>query len=89
VERKIQNPKIIVELKKIDSIIRISILDNAGGIPEEHLHKIFEPYFTTKINSGTGLGLYMSKNIIEKMQGHIFVRNAQSGAEFIIEFSVG
>ena len=59
---------------------------NAGGIPPEIIDKIFEPYFTTKgPEQGTGLGLFMSKTIIEKnMDGVLSVRNAGVGAEFRI-----
>ena len=65
----------------------VTIADNAGGIPEEIIGKIFEPYFTTKgPDRGTGLGLFMSKNIIEKsMNGRLTVRNTDEGAEFRIE----
>ena len=65
----------------------VTITDNAGGIAEEILGKIFDPYFTTKgPDKGTGIGLYMSKTIIDKnMGGLLTARNAGSGAEFRIE----
>jgi signal transduction histidine kinase len=64
----------------------IKISDNGGGIDEEIIDRIFDPYFTTKgANRGTGLGLYMSKKILqEHLNGDIFVRNHNNGAEFTI-----
>ncbi|UFS71468.1 GAF domain-containing protein [Geomonas sp. RF6] len=66
---------------------RLVVTDNAGGVPEEIIHKIFEPYFTTKgPDKGTGVGLYMSKLIIDhNMSGHLTARNTADGAEFIVE----
>jgi signal transduction histidine kinase len=65
----------------------VVIADNAGGIKEEIIGKIFDPYFTTKgPDQGTGVGLFMSKTIIEKnMKGSLIARNTPQGAEFIIE----
>jgi len=65
----------------------VTITDNAGGIKEEILDKVFDAYFTTKeLGKGTGVGLFMSKMIVEKsMGGRLSVRNVEGGAEFRIE----
>ncbi|HEY5521983.1 MAG TPA: HAMP domain-containing sensor histidine kinase, partial [Desulfuromonadaceae bacterium] len=65
----------------------VSITDNARGIADEIMNRLFDPYFTTKEpDKGTGIGLFMSKTIIEKnMGGRLTVRNTGSGAEFRIE----
>ena len=86
IQREIINPSIYLELDKQDNNAIIKVLDNAGGIDEEHIDLIFEPYFTTKSAAkGTGLGLYMAKMIIEKnMGGELMVENLEEGAQFSI-----
>ena len=86
-EKEIKNPKVSIVLKKIEDIAFLCISDNARGAKESILEKIFEPYFTTKEQGkGTGIGLYMSKIIIEQnMKGKIYANNGKEGLNFIIE----
>jgi signal transduction histidine kinase len=83
------NKRVInLEIKKFDDIYAmITFKDNAGGISEEILDKIFEPYFTTKhASSGTGLGLYMSRMIVQNsMKGTIEAKNCDDGVCFYIK----
>ena len=75
-----------VDVRKVYQRIHISVEDNGGGIKEEHLSKVFEPYFTTKFEvQGTGIGLYMSKMIVEEsLGGSLNVVNSSHGAKFTI-----
>ena len=89
-EKMVENAEIKITIASSDNIGCIKIKDNAGGIPTDVIERIFEPYYTTKEQGkGTGLGLYMSKMIIEdNMQGSIIVENKENGAEFIIALEV-
>jgi len=93
-EKQKSNRFVFIDVKKEDKNVKISIKDNALGIPEDIIKKVFDPYFTTKHNSqGTGIGLYMSEEIVSKhLNGKIDVKNCEyeyegnnyKGAEFVI-----
>ena len=95
-KKELEKKYIFIDTKITEDEIKIIIKDNAGGIHENIIDKIFEPYFTTKYKSkGTGIGLYMSKQIVEKhMNGSITVFNedyiykekSYKGATFLIAF---
>ncbi len=86
IEKNIENPLIKIHAFEDSNYIVLYIEDNGGGILVEPKGKIFEPYFTTKEDSnGTGIGLYMSKIIVEKnMKGKLKVKNIKNGAQFAI-----
>jgi len=87
IEREIKNRVINIFSYENNGKLFIEFEDNAGGINEKFTNKIFEPYFSTKTNkNGTGLGLYMSKTIIEQYSfGKIEVFNTEIGTKFKIE----
>ncbi len=79
--KDIEAPFIKVGILDDDNKLIITVEDNAGGIPEDIMSEIFNPYFSTKGKNGTGIGLYMSKKIIEDhIKGDIKVENTQKGA---------
>jgi signal transduction histidine kinase len=87
-ENKIRRDRVItVTISEENGHSVVTVGDNAGGVPEGAIDKIFDPYFTTKgPDKGTGIGLYMAKTIIEKnMGGALTARNTADGAEFRIE----
>ncbi len=86
-QRNIEKPYIKLTLKEGKRYAIVKIEDNAGGVKSKIIDRIFEPYFTTKQRSkGTGIGLYMSKIIIEdNMHGFIDVKNSKYGAIFTIK----
>ncbi len=97
IKNKISNKVILINVTKDNDKLKINITDNAGGVPSDIKSRIFESYFTTKEDTGgTGIGLYMSKMIIEKhMKGTIEVENVDfehknsiyHGAKFTITSS--
>lgn len=90
VEKQIANPYIKIKTYKDNSFVVLEISDNAKGVPLNIINKIFDPYFSTKKDKdGTGLGLYMSKIIInEHCKGKLSVSNSKNGAVFKVEIPI-
>lgn len=85
-EKKIKDGNIYIHVEKSNTTGIIKIRDDGGKIPEEILDKLFNAYFTTKGEKGTGIGLQIVKLIIEKnMKGKIYAHNVDDCAEFVIE----
>lgn len=79
-------PRVAVDVKKVDSKLEITVTDNGQGIPPELLNKIFQPFFTTKpTGQGTGLGLSLSYDIVTAHSGELRVRSTSEGTTFVIE----
>jgi signal transduction histidine kinase len=88
-ENKIEMPYIKISTYSEDDKHILEVSDNGGGVPEDIIEKIFDPYFSTKLDkNGTGLGLYMSKTIIEEhCGGELTVYNDEFGAVFKVMLS--
>ncbi|ABB43317.1 histidine kinase [Sulfurimonas denitrificans DSM 1251] len=86
-QRNRADAQILIKSYDRDDICILEISDNGGGVDESIKDKIFDPYFSTKFDkNGTGLGLHMSKSIIEQHHGgKIYLQNIENGAKFIIE----
>ncbi|DAB38776.1 MAG: hypothetical protein A2023_02275 [Sulfuricurvum sp. GWF2_44_89] len=86
-EKGVKNPRIVIRSEQSEGHVMISVEDNGGGIAPEIIDTLFSPYASTKKENGTGLGLYMSKTIIEEhCHGSIGVENTQEGARFSLRF---
>jgi two-component system nitrogen regulation sensor histidine kinase NtrY len=87
-EKNKLNIKIKSRVSKKEGLVRLTIVDDGNGLPEDIIDKVFEPYITTKEKSG-GLGLAIVQNIIEQHDGQIFASNVKPhGARITIEFSI-
>ncbi|RXJ82595.1 hybrid sensor histidine kinase/response regulator [Arcobacter sp. F2176] len=85
-EREIENRPIEIKVYKENDKVILTIGDFAGGIDENNMEKLFDPYFTTK-SDGTGIGLYMVKLvIINSFKGELKVENSDKGLKFIMTF---
>jgi two-component system CheB/CheR fusion protein len=69
--------------------IRVLVADSGTGIPSEVIHRIFEPFITTKEETGTGLGLWVTDGIVRKHKGHIAVKSSARGTAFSVFFPHG
>jgi len=82
--------RVVVRVRESANNVRIVVADNGHGILPEHRDRIFQPFFTTKRDVGTGLGLWVSKGIVEKHDGSVRLRtstrNGASGTTFVIDF---
>lgn len=85
-KNKLSDAKINISITQKEKSITLAFCDNGGGIKEDIIHSIFNPYFSTKFaSSGTGIGLYIAKNIIESRMGaDLSVKNIENGCCFTI-----
>lgn len=81
VHKDISHRKLAIKIGESGNFITTEFIDNAGGIEPAFLKKVFDPYFTTR-SQGTGLGLYMTKMILENMNGSVSVENTGDGSRF-------
>jgi len=90
IDNAITEPQIWIRVFADEKMTFLEIEDNGGGIPEAIINKIFDPYFSTKMDkNGTGIGLYMSKTIVEQHgKGSLSVKNTPQGACFQVVFPI-
>jgi C4-dicarboxylate-specific signal transduction histidine kinase len=84
IERERKHRAVYIRFYQQNGSIILKIEDNAGGIPDDIIKDIFKPNVTSKAD-GTGIGLYMSAQIAQKLSGHLYVANTERGAEFTLE----
>src|SRR5205823_14758077 len=79
------NGELRIHVAIADGIASVKFMDNGPGVPEQHLEKIFEPFFTTKKDVGTGLGLWVAKDLASKNGGAIDLVRDRAGQGAIFE----
>lgn len=85
-EREVRIRDIFISFSKNEESVLLEIIDSAGGVPDHIIDDIFKPEVTTKKEGkGTGIGLYMSVQIAEKLGGKLSVKNVDNGASFSLE----
>jgi len=83
----LKDNEILIASKSAGGVVKVVVSDTAGGIPNDIQEKIFDAYFTTKSNKGTGIGLSMVRSIInDRFDGEISFKNNGKGAEFTLSF---
>jgi nitrogen fixation/metabolism regulation signal transduction histidine kinase len=80
--KNVAHPQIILRTENVQNTIKLSVLDNGSGFPENLMARVFEPYMTTKVK-GTGLGLPIVKKIVEEHGGSIIIENRTTGGTCI------
>ncbi|UTJ06923.1 sensor histidine kinase [Arcobacter roscoffensis] len=89
INRKIENGHIDVKVYEENGFCITEVSDNAGGIKPEYINEIFKPFVTFDKKNGTGIGLFMTKLIVENnMNGKIVVQNENNGAKFKISLPI-
>lgn len=89
IQEETENPRMVIRLKQIDNIFKIEIINNGPLIPQEIKEQIFVPFFTTK-EEGSGIGLSLSKQIMLKMGGDIYLKTIDNMlTAFIVSIPVG
>jgi signal transduction histidine kinase len=83
IEKNITDRKLSITLNENETFVSAEIIDNAGGISSDAISHVFDPYYTTR-EHGTGLGLFMTKMILEKMDGRVSVENTGEGVKFTL-----
>lgn len=77
-----------VEVEREDEVAAISVRDNGSGIPAENLGRVFDPFFTTKEDTGTGIGLWVTRDLVDKNGGRILLETERLPPGFRTQFRV-